>query len=124
MLDVFIGAGSTIASGFLLYLGSKFVAKQTREVGEQSVEEERRKVDQGAFDRFVARYDADRLRLDEELEETRTRLSEALGLFRTALKHINILRSEMRKPEPILPPLPDELKDIPWELLHDAEPRG
>lgn len=122
MLDAVVGAVSTIISGLLLYYGSKFVARQTRVVGEQTVEVEQRKVDQQAFDRFVGRYEDDRRRQDEELEETRTELRETRKLFRTALKHINLLRGEMRKPNPVVPPLPDSLRDIPWDLLDDAEP--
>lgn len=123
MLDVLVGAGSTIIGAVLLYLGSKFVAKQTREVGEQTVEVEQRKVDQAAFDRFINRYDAERRQQDERLVETEQKLTETRNLFWTALKHINLLRGEMRKPNPVIPPLPDTLQDLPWDLIDDRTPR-
>ena len=86
MGNALIGVLSAAVTGFLLLLGTRFVARQSREVGEQQVEVEQRKVDQEAFDRFVTRYEADRTRQDEELEETRTELRETRSLFRTALK--------------------------------------
>lgn len=123
MNSIIAGTLSALITGVLLLLGSRFVARQSREVGEQEIEVERRKVDQTAFDRFVSRYEADRARQDDELEETRTELRETRSLFRVALKHINQLRSEMRKPAPVIPPLPVELETVPWSLL-DADETG
>lgn len=119
MPDALIGVLSAFVTGLLLYLGNRFVARQTREVGEQQVEVEQRKVDQEAFDRFIARYEADRTRQDEELEETRTELRETRSLFRTALKHINLLRGEMRRSNVVPPELPEELADVPWDMVGD-----
>jgi hypothetical protein len=119
MNQAWIGALSAVITGVLLLLGNRFVARQTREVGERQVEVEQRKVDQEAFDRFIARYEADRTRQDEELEETRTELRETRSLFRTALKHINLLRGEMRRREVPVPPLPDDLADVPWDMVGD-----
>lgn len=103
-----------VTSGFL-FLGSRFVAKQSREVGEQQVEVEQRKVDQEAFDRFVDRYEQDRSRQQTIITETRT-------LLRAALKHINLLRGEMRKHDVPTPALPDELEDVPWDMYSGDQP--
>ncbi|UTN93035.1 hypothetical protein SEA_MARKY_32 [Streptomyces phage Marky] len=122
MTNALIGVLSAFVTGLLLLLGTRFVAKQTREVGEQQVEVEQRKVDQEAFDRFVTRYEADRTRQDEELEETRVELRETRSLFRTALKHINLLRGEMRRNDMTPPTLPPELETVPWGLLGEGDP--
>jgi hypothetical protein len=117
MTNALIGVLSAFVTGLLLLLGTRFVARQSREVGEQQVEVEQRKVDQEAFDRFVKRYETDRDRQDDELEETRGELRETRSLFRVALKHINLLRSEMRREEIPLPPLPAALETVPWDFL-------
>ena len=124
MGNALIGVLSAAVTGFLLLLGTRFVARQSREVGEQQVEVEQRKVYQEAFDRFVTRYEADRTRQDEELEETRTELRETRSLFRTALKHINQLRGEMRHREIPIPPLPEALESVPWSFLGEGDPRS
>lgn len=121
MTNALIGVGSAFITGLLLLLGTRFVARQSREVGEQQVEVDRRKVDQEAFDRFVQRYESDRQRQDEELEETRGDLRETRGLFRTALKHINLLRGEMRNNDMTPPALPVELETVPWGLLGEGD---
>lgn len=121
MTNALIGVLSAAITGLLLLLGTRFVARQSREVGEQQVEVEQRKVDQEAFDRFVTRYESDRLRQDEELAETRTELAETRSLFRTALKHINLLRGEMRRNDIPLPGLPHELESVPWGLLGEGD---
>lgn len=123
MINALIGVVSAAVTGVLLLLGTRFVARQSRVVGEQQVEVEQRKVDQEAFDRFVTRYEADRQRQDEELEETRTELRETRSLFRTALKHINQLRSEMRDRQMPIPPLPEALESVPWSLFGEGDPR-
>lgn len=122
MNDVLIGSGSTVVVGLLLLLGNRFVARQTREVGEQQIEVDQRKVDQEAFDRFVNRYESDRDRQDEELRETREDLQQTRSLFRIALKHINLLRGEMRERRIPLPPLPDPLETVPWGLFSEGDP--
>lgn len=121
MTNALIGVLSAFVTGFLLLLGTRFVARQSREVGEQQVEVEQRKVDQEAFDRFVTRYESDRQRQDEELAETRTELQETRSLFRTALKHINQLRGEMRRNEIPIPPLPEALETVPWGLFSEGD---
>jgi hypothetical protein len=123
MTTAMIGVLSAFVTGLLLLLGTRFVARQSREVGEQQVEVEQRKVDQEAFDRFVKRYELDRDRQDEELAETRGELRETRSLFRTALKHINQLRSELRRRDPHVPvpPLPVSLETVPWDLLGEGD---
>lgn len=113
---------SSAITGLLLYLGNRYVARQTRTVGEQQIEVDRRKVDQEAFDRFIARYESDRERQEEEMEEQRTVLENTRALLRTALKHINLLRREMRDRDITPPPLPDTLETVPWGLLDEGDP--
>lgn len=122
MSNALIGVLSAFVTGFLLLLGTRFVARQSRVVGEQQVEVEQRKVDQEAFDRFIARYESDRTRQEEEMEEQRTALENTRALLRTALKHINLLRGEMRRSNVTPPPLPDTLETVPWGLLDEGEP--
>jgi Zn-dependent M16 (insulinase) family peptidase len=121
MGNALIGVVSAFVTGLLLLLGTRFVARQSREVGEQQVEVEQRKVDQEAFDRFVTRYESDRQRQDEELAETRHELADTRSLFRVALKHINLLRSEMRRSNMTPPTLPQELETVPWGLLGEGD---
>lgn len=115
MNEVWGGVLSAAVTAIFLFLGSRFVAKQTREVGEQQVDVEQRKVDQEAFDRFVDRYEQDRQRQATIITETRT-------LLRAALKHINLLRGEMRKANVPPPALPDELEDVPWDMYSGDQP--
>lgn len=115
MNEIVGGVLSAVVTAVFLFLGSRFVAKQTRAVGEQQVEVEQRKVDQEAFDRFVDRYEQDRTRQQTIISETRT-------LLRAALKHINLLRGEMRKAEVVIPPLPEELEDVPWDMYSEGRP--
>lgn len=122
MNDAVLGAFSALITAGFLYGGSRFVAKQTRAVGDnqveverQRVEQEARKVDQEAFDRFIQRYETDRTRQEGIIGETR-------GLLRSALKHINLLRGEMRKSSVIPPALPDDLQDLPWDI-YENDPR-
>jgi Zn-dependent M16 (insulinase) family peptidase len=122
MSETLIGIASAVITGVLLLLGNRYVAKQTREVGEQQVEVEQRKVDQEAFDRFISRYEADRTRQDEELSETRSMLQDTRALLRSALKHINLLRNEMRGHKLTPPPLPETLETVPWDLLNEGDP--
>jgi len=122
MTETLIGIASAFITGLLLLLGNRYVAKQTREVGEQQVEVEQRKVDQEAFDRFISRYEADRARQDEELEETRSMLQDTRALLRAALKHINLLRREMTNRNVTPPPLPETLETVPWGLLNEGDP--
>jgi hypothetical protein len=122
MPDALIGALGTAVAGLLLLLGNRFVAKQSREVGEQQVDVDRRKVDQEAFDRFIARYEADRQRQEEELDEQRGVLENTRALLRTALKHINLLRREMRDHRLTPPPLPETLETVPWGMLDEGDP--
>jgi hypothetical protein len=116
------GVLSAFVTGVLLYFGNRYIARQTREVGVRQVEVEQRKVDQEAFDRFIARYEADRARQDEEMDEQRTVLESTRALLRTALKHINLLRGEMRRSNVTPPPLPDSLETVPWGLLDEGDP--
>lgn len=116
------GVLSALVTGLLLYFGNRYVARQTRDVGVRQVEVEQRKVDQEAFDRFIARYESDRQRQEEEMEEQRTVLENTRSLLRTALKHINLLRGEMRRSNVTPPPLPDSLETVPWGLLDEGEP--
>jgi hypothetical protein len=109
MNEILGGVASALITAVFLFLGSRFVARQTREVGEQQVDVEQRKVDQEAFDRFVDRYEQDRTRQQTIITETRT-------LLRAALKHINLLRGEMRKAEVPIPTLPEELEEVPWDM--------
>jgi hypothetical protein len=109
------GVLSALVTAAFLFVGTRFVAKQSREVGEQQVEVEQRKVDQEAFDRFVDRYEQDRSRQQTIITETRT-------LLRAALKHINILRGEMREHRVPTPPLPAELEDVPWDMYSGDQP--
>ena len=122
MMNALIGVVSATVTGILLLLGTRFVARQSREVGEQQVEVEQRKVDQEAFDRFITRYESDRQRQEEQLQETRSELSNTRSLFRVALKHINRLRSEMRDSRIEIPPLPEQLESVPWGLLGEEQP--
>lgn len=122
MPDALIGAIATVAAGLLLLLGNRFVARQSRAVGEQQIEVDRRKVDQEAFDRFIARYEADRQRQEEEMDEQRTVLDSTRALLRTALKHINLLRREMRNHDQTPPPLPETLETVPWSLFDEGDP--
>lgn len=121
MNQALLVALSSAITGVLLYLGNRYVARQTREVGEQQVEVDRRKVDQEAFDRFIARYESDRERQEEEMEEQRTVLQSTQRLLRSALKHINLLRREMRVRDLTPPPLPPELETVPWGLLDEGD---
>ncbi len=115
MNEVWGGIISATITAVLLFMGSRFVAKQTRQVGEQQVDVEQRKVDQEAFDRFVDRYEQDRTRQQTIITETRT-------ILRAALKHINVLRGEMRKSSVPVPPLPNELEDVPWDMYSADHP--
>lgn len=121
MTQAIIGVVSTLIASGLLLLGTKFVARQSRVVGEQQVAVDQRKVDQETFDRFMTRYDHDRERQDAELAETRQELRDTRSIFRIALKHINLLRSEMRRHEVPVPVLPERLEDVPWSLLGEDQ---
>lgn len=121
MHDALVSAISVVCVAIVGYAGSRYVARQTRDVGEQEAETNARKVDQEAFDRFMTRYERDRERDQNLITETRR-------LLRSALQHVNLLRGDIRKsiedqqPIPVLRPLPADLRDLPWDLLDDGNP--
>jgi hypothetical protein len=117
MPDAVISAMSVIAVAVVGYLGSRFVAKQTRAVGQAEIEVDQRKVDQEAFDRFISRYERDRERDQNIITDTRR-------LLRSAVRHINLLRGEMRRSNLDPPPLPNDLLELPWDMLDDGQPPG
>lgn len=122
MTNALLVVASSVITGILVYLGNRYVARQTRAVGEQQVAVDQRKVDQEAFDRFIARYEYDRERQEEEMDEQRSVLENTRALLRTALKHINLLRGELRRASVTPPPLPDQLETVPWGLFDEGEP--
>lgn len=121
MHDALVSGISVVIVAIVGYAGTKYVARQSRDVGEQEAETNARKVDQEAFDRFVTRYERERDRDQNIITETRR-------LLRSALRYVNILRGDMRqsiedqRPLQVVRPLPSELRDLPWDLLDDGTP--
>lgn len=121
MHDALVSAISVVCVAIVGYAGSRYVARQSRDVGEQEAETNARKVDQEAFDRFVTRYERERDRDQNIITETRR-------LMRSALRYVNLLRGDMRQsieaqqPLTVIRPLPSDLRDLPWDLLDDGNP--
>jgi hypothetical protein len=121
MHDALISAISVVSVAVVGYFGTRFVARATKEVGEEEAETNARKVDQQSFDRFVTRYERERERDQRIITETRR-------LLRSALRYVNILRGDMRqsvedqRPLRVVRPMPTELRDLPWDLLDDGTP--
>jgi hypothetical protein len=110
-IEILIGACSTIIASLVAVLGSRFVAKSSRAVGEQQVALEGRRVSLAEFEAFVARY-------EKEREELRTELREEQALLRVALRYIATLWRQMRALEVTPADVPDDLKEVPWELYN------
>lgn len=114
--DVFIALGSGVGGSILGYLGLRYSARQSANVGQAQIEVDQRKVDQEAFDRFVQRYEQERLSLVHKLDQT-------MGWLVTSLKYVKELRKDVIHTRP-LTPMPEELRAIPVWLLEDDETEG
>lgn len=104
--------------GVLTYLGTRYSAKKGAEPGLAMAKVHERKTTLEEIQAILERHDIEIKRLEEELEESRAALKSSRSLLRLALKHIGLLRRDMRAGGIEPPNLPDELssESLPWDL--------
>lgn len=104
--------------GVLTYLGTRYAAKKVAEPAFAMVKVEERRATLDEIQAILERHDIEIHRLEEELEESRAALKAARSLLRLALKHIGLLRRDMRDGGIEPPSLPDGLssESLPWDL--------
>jgi len=110
--------GGLGAGGILTYLGTRYSAKKGAEPGLEMAEVEHRRTTLEEIQLILERHEIEIRRLEEELEESRTALRSSRALLRLGLKHIGLLRRDMRAAGIEPPQLPDELSSdkLPWDL--------
>lgn len=115
LLTVLTSLGGVVFGGVFLYLGNRYVANKSNEVGKAQVEVESRKVDREAFEQFTRTYERELQKLQEQIDRYGKWLV-------SSLQHIRQLRSDVIHNRE-LSPFPEELKSIPfWLLADDDEP--
>jgi hypothetical protein len=109
LITVLSSFGGVFAGALFLYLGNRYIANKSNEVGKAQVEVESRKVDQEAFDKFTRTYEKELSKLQRQVDQTTQWLV-------ISLRHIRQLRQDVVNNR-ALSPFPDELKDIPFWML-------
>lgn len=102
-------------SPVLVYLGNRYMARQSREAAQSTNDVEQRKVDQEAFDSFVKRYEEERMRLTQKLDRTN------VWLF-AAFAYIGELRRDMVAAGMTPPAIPDTLRDMSLFVMTEQPP--
>lgn len=110
--------GGVGLGGVLTYLGNRYVAKKNAEPGLEMAKVENRKTTLEEIQLILERHEIEIRHLEEELEESRTALKSSRALLRLALKHIGLLRRDMRAAGIEPPILPEQLssEQLPWDL--------
>lgn len=106
---VLISLGGGLVGALFLYLGNRYVANKSTEVGVAQVAVENRKVDQAAFEQFTKRYEEEMRKLQKEIDQTTKWLV-------ASLRHIRQLRNDVITNRE-LSEFPEELRNIPFWLL-------
>lgn len=101
-------------SPVFVYLGNRYMAKQSRDAARSTVDVDQRKVDQEAFDSFVSRYEDERRRLTEKLDRTNT------WLF-AAFAYIGELRHDMQEAGITPRPVPDTIRDMSLFVMTETQ---
>jgi hypothetical protein len=108
-LTLLTSLGGVLAGALFLYLGNRYVANKSTEVGRAQVEVENRKVDQASFEQFTRTYEKELQKLQKQIDQTTKWLV-------ISLRHIRQLRSDVLTNRE-LTKFPDELRNIPFWLL-------
>ncbi len=109
LVTAFTSLGGVLVGALLLYMGNRYVANKSNQVGRAQVEVESRKVDQAAFEQFTRTYEREMTRLTAQVEQTTKWLA-------LSLQHIKQLRRDVADSRE-LTAFPQELKDIPFWIL-------
>ncbi len=115
VLTVLGGVG---LGGFLTYLGNRYTAKKAAEPAMEMARVAARKTTLEEIQLILERHEIEIRQLEEELEESRTALRSSRALLRLSLKHIGLLRRDMRAAGIEPPELPEQLssESLPWDL--------
>ena len=110
--------GALGLGGVLTYLGTRYSARKGAEPGLEMAKVENRKTTLEEIQLILERHELELQRLEEELEESRAALKSSRALLRLALKHIGLLRRDMRAAGVEPPTLPEQLssESLPWDL--------
>lgn len=110
---ILAGIGSALIGGLLSFLALRYTARSSATVARAQLEVDQRKVDQEAFDRFVARYENERLKLVHQVDQLQ-------GWLSSALQHIHALHEAAERGRRV-PPVPSALRNIVLWHMTDGE---
>lgn len=110
--------GALGLGGILTYLGTRYSARKGAEPGMAMANIEGRKTTLEEITLILERHEIEIRNLEESLEESRTALKGSRALLRLSLKHIGLLRRDMRAAGVEPPTLPEQLssEQLPWDL--------
>ena len=110
--------GSLGFGGMLTYLGTRYAARKSAEPGIELAKVEHRKTTLEEIQLILERHELEIRGLEEELESARRTLKTYRTFLVTALKHVGLLRRDMRAAGIEPPALPEQLssENLPWDL--------
>lgn len=110
--------GGLSLGGVLTYLSNRYTAKKAAEPAMAMAKIEDRRVTLEEIALILDRHEIELRRLEEELEDSRQALKSSRSLLRLSLKHIGLLRRDLRAAGIEPPLLPEELASdqLPWDL--------
>jgi hypothetical protein len=107
--------GGGVTSG-LLFLGTRYVARSSRQASDTQSAVENRKVNKDEFESFKQTYREDMERMGERLRSEEERSARYWNTLRVAVHHITELRGVMRANNVTPPAMPSELITIPYDI--------